>query len=217
MEHVITPGSFQLLAIDLNDLGILPKDWIQSIGELVQNYGIKTLLDGTSATSRVESGIGPSNVTIVPGDTIFLHQRWLYDLYSTCFLQHASKLSSSPLRIAMDLTSSININSLDTIGSSYECHVDSNPITGLLFASSLSEEDGGQLVFKTPTNLRITVTPQAGLFLAFDATQTPHFVSPIKSNIRRISIPMNYYTPESESKRPNSLNNYLYTESPFTS
>ena len=39
----------------------------------------------------------------------------------------------------------VNINVLQGIGSRYESHLDTNPLTGLLFATTHASEEGGQL------------------------------------------------------------------------
>ncbi|MBB4188692.1 hypothetical protein GGE07_005371 [Sinorhizobium terangae] len=57
--------------------------------------------------------------------------------------------------------------------------LDTNPVTGLLFAETLGENEGGALVFnKNGEEFRIQ--PQRGMFYCFDARDVPHAVEPLR-------------------------------------
>ena len=68
----------------------------------------------------------------------------------------------------------------------FECHVDSNPLTGLLFCTDHSA--GGELVIAhDPTAADVTsverdcsvIRPHAGHLIFFDARHHPHYARPL--------------------------------------
>jgi hypothetical protein len=149
-------------------------------------------------------------VTVVPGEEIFKALPWLYKLYATELAACASRFAGSAVTIAEDLRSSININLLEGCGARYERHVDSNPVTGILFPTTLGDGDGGELVFEC-SPFPLVIRPQAGFFIVFDARAIVHHVMPLKRNTERVSIPMNFYYLAEVDLRPPDLDQYLYT------
>jgi hypothetical protein len=103
----------------------------------------------------------------------------------------------------------------------FECHVDSNPLTGLLFCTDHGPGAGGELVFGHDKTARSradiehscsVLRPQAGHLIFFDGREYPHYVRPLGADdeIRVVAV-MNFYTDECpESTRPLELNRYLY-------
>ena len=195
-----------LLATPLNEL---PEGWATAVSDCSERFSTRYLLDGKSGTSCPEPGFVPSHVNVVTGDKIEQSLPWLFRLYETSMRRLAAEFFGRDLYVSIDRANAININALRGLGSAYERHVDSNSVTGLLFCTTHSANDGGALVFDSEAGA-IAFCPQAGLFLAFDATATPHYVTPLKQNIIRLSVPMNYYFSENNQKRPNDLDNYLY-------
>lgn len=197
-------------SFDLVQLGLLPENWLQQITGITEKYAQRTLLDGNSSTSREPEGGEEIEVFVVPGNVIADSLPWLYDLYTSALCKLASEVVGHQVYIAHDLISSININILRGRGSRYEWHVDSNPLTGILYVTSHpSSEDGGELLFKRGDD-QIVVHPKAGTFIAFDAREIPHTVLPLKKEGVRISIPMNYYDSPERQDRPLDIDSYLY-------
>lgn len=101
----------------------------------------------------------------------------------------------------------------------FECHVDSNPLTGLLFCTDHSA--GGELVFAhdpgaadiaaVDQNCSV-IRPHAGHLIFFDARRYPHYARPLAAAAStRIVAVMNFYTGSCpESTRPRELNRHLY-------
>jgi hypothetical protein len=101
----------------------------------------------------------------------------------------------------------------------FECHIDSNPLTGLLFCTD--HVNGGELVFAHDAAAASiadverdcsVVRPSAGHLIFFDARRYPHYVRPLRhaSEMRVVAV-MNYYTESCpESTRPPELNRHLY-------
>lgn len=196
---------------DLNESRLLPTGWQKQTIELVEEFGSDTILRGDSSTSREQQSGVEIPVRVVTGDLIFNSSRWLYDLYANQLLSFASKSFGRKLYVATDIRSSININALVGKGQRYERHVDSNPVTGLLFATTHSPDDGGVLVFENEsTGERCEVYSNAGTFICFDARTIPHYVSELLIDIARISIPMNFYETPIDQNRPDDLDSALY-------
>ena len=198
-------------SFDLLQLGLLPSDWEQQVKESVEQYGVCTSLDHHSITSREPKGTPPLEVCVVTGETIFHHMNWLHELYSNQLALFASQFAGRNVTVANDLPSSVNINLLRGVNARYEKHVDSNPVTGILFASTLHPIDGGELIFEGD-NHDTTILPRAGIFIVFDARDITHYVAPLKTIVDRISLPMNYYFPDEQQSRPEDLNDYLYKD-----
>lgn len=207
---LVATGIFQLKMLDLTKADWLPQDWLHQIHVVVATHTVQTVLDGKSSTSREAAEASPISVGVVTGEIIRSRITWLFDLYAGPLLEWSSTVTGEPLSIAEDVGCSVNINVIRGTGSGSERHVDSNPVTGLLYASTLSEGDGGATVFDHP-NGSDKVYPREGLFIAFDATDTPHYVAPLKRELTRLSIPMNYYRRGHSQARPADLDSYLYS------
>jgi hypothetical protein len=103
----------------------------------------------------------------------------------------------------------------------FECHVDSNPLTGLLFCSDHYLGAGGELVFADDATAASAtdidrscsvLRPQSGHLVFFDGRVHPHYARPLTaaSAVRVVAV-MNYYTSAApESTRPPELNRHLY-------
>ena len=102
----------------------------------------------------------------------------------------------------------------------FECHVDSNPVTGLLFFTSHPAGGGELVIGHDPAGFGIetlerdgtTVTPQAGRLIFFDGKAYPHYARTLvsESDVRVVAV-MNFYTESCpESTRPRGLNRHLF-------
>jgi hypothetical protein len=202
-------NSFQLFNLQLETVRFFPKDWETQIAKVVRDYSTAQILDGSSATSREIDLAEPISIRIVDGSSIHTNLRWLFDLYCGELLKFAEKNFGKRLHIAQDLRSAVNLNIIEGRGRRYEWHVDSNPVTGLLFLSTLDERDGGALLFKQHSE-EIRIYPKLGMFLCFDATEVPHTVEPLLREVVRISAPMNFYIDPKNQVRPKDLDEYLY-------
>lgn len=196
-------------SFDLLQLGLLPSDWEQQVKHVVERSGVCTRLDHLSATSREPANSPPLEVCVVTGEPILQNIKWLHDLYAEELATFASEFAGREVVTAIDLQSSVNINLLRGLDARYERHVDSNPVTGILFVTTLLPTDGGELVFEGQSRNTV-ILPRAGVFIAFDARNITHYVAALKAPVDRISIPMNYYFAGEEQPRPDGMNEYLY-------
>lgn len=193
---------------NLIKLGLCSRSDIEGIKDISEKYSVKTILDGKSVTSRENSQDCEIPVDVVFGDIISKKIPWLERLYKKQLADFACEVSGNSMTYSNSLKSSININTLTGEGARYEWHVDSNPVTGLLFVTTHMKGEGGELIFRTD-NGDIVVYPQAGLFIAFDAREIPHTVMPLIENGKRISVPMNFYIKGKRQVRPDDLDDYL--------
>jgi len=144
---------------------------------------------------------------------------WLYESYRGAFLELAGEACGEKVTPARDNRYSVVLNVQRGTQMRFECHVDSNPLTGLLFCTD--HVNGGELVFAHDAAAASiaeverdcsVVRPSAGHLIFFDAREYPHYVRPLTqaSDMRVVAV-MNYYTESCpESTRPAALNRHLY-------
>lgn len=155
----------------------------------------------------------------VHADRVRLDLPWLYHAYHNEFLELASEVSGEPVAGARDDRYGIVLNVQRGQSMRFECHVDSNPLTGLLFCTD--HQAGGELVIARDMTAASTaaverscsiIRPHAGHLIFFDARRYPHYARPLtfKQDIRVVAV-MNFYTESCpESTRPAELNRHLY-------
>ena len=144
---------------------------------------------------------------------------WLHAAYRGDFLRLARQACPERVVAARDDRYGIVLNVQQGTAMRFECHVDSNPLTGLLFCTDHSA--GGELVVShDPAAAGIAavegncsvIRPHAGHLIFFDARDHPHYARPLtEASDTRIVAVMNFYTESSpESTRPAELNRHLY-------
>lgn len=194
---------------------LLPSDWQVQLASVSSARSVWQTLEGGSMTSREEAfeDVAEAHVGVVTGDYVADTLPWLDSLYRNEFLDLANTLGPEKYEVSGDLRSGVNINTTRR-GARYEWHVDSNPLTALLFGTSHTPEQGGQLVFRPDPVARpseswhVEVSPRAGTLLLFDAREAAHVVTEVLEH-QRISVPMNLYI-AGRQERPSDLDEYLY-------
>jgi hypothetical protein len=146
---------------------------------------------------------------------------WLYRLYRSGFLELAQRVSHDLVSAAQDERYGVVLNVQRGTVMRFECHVDSNPLTALLFCSDHYAGAGGELVFAHDATAASAadidrscsvLRPNSGHLVIFDGRQHPHYARPLTaaSDVRVVAV-MNYYTSSfPESARPPELNRHLY-------
>jgi hypothetical protein len=157
----------------------------------------------------------------VHADQVQQHLPWLHELYRGYFLRLAARTSEERVQTAVDERYGVVLNVQRGTTMRFECHVDSNPLTGLLFCTDHPAGNGGELAFgHDPAATDIgtveqdcsVIRPQAGHLIFFDGRRHPHYARPLSSEsaIRVVAV-MNFYTQSCpESTRPRELNRHLY-------
>ncbi len=146
---------------------------------------------------------------------------WLREFYRTTFRELGEQATGRKVYAAADERYGTVLNVQRGPRMRFECHVDSNPLTGLLFCTDHGPGAGGELVFahdEMASSLAdverscSALRPHAGHLIFFDGRQHPHYVRPLRADddIRVVAV-MNYYTDECpESTRPPELDRYLF-------
>jgi hypothetical protein len=195
----------------------LPATWRDQVLTCARTHSSWQKLDGSSVTSR-EEDFGEhdvSEVGVVSGDVVEAELPWLMALYRGPILELANGLGLGRFTTASDIRSSVNINSVPR-GSRYEWHVDSNPLTALLFVTTHEPVEGGALVFRPDprrdpgASWENVVHPVSGELLIFDARRAAHAVTRLEGAEVRVVVPMNYYLDGEAVERPADLDDYLY-------
>lgn len=144
---------------------------------------------------------------------------WLYRGYRGDFLELAKDACGEDVAPARDDRYGVVLNVQQGTGMRFECHVDSNPLTGLLFCTD--HPAGGELVVAHDRQAAdiaavdrdcSVIRPQAGHLIYFDAREHPHYARRLlATSALRVVAVMNFYTDSCpEATRPPQLNRHLY-------
>ena len=201
----------------------LPQNWQSSILKVAENEAKFKVLTASSVTSRELTTHVRIPVFTVGAQVVSSQLPWLLDIYKGKFRDIAQTLTSEVVSVADDLRYAVNLNIQRGIDMRYECHVDSNPIEGLLYVTDHPEGSGGELIVAKNKNARgeeaialdaTRIFPKAGKLVFFDGRIHPHFVASLMGPLdMRVVVAMNFYLPSCpESSRPADLNHHLGIE-----
>src|ERR1700761_8284882 len=101
----------------------------------------------TPVISREASDVARVPRGRVHADQVVRSLPWLTRLYRSDFLGMAEEVFAQPVVAARDRRYGVVLNVQRGREMRFECHVDSNPVTGLLFCSDHDQGAGGELVF----------------------------------------------------------------------
>lgn len=197
----------------------LPPGWRQGISEAVAEADFRDF-PRTPILSREAATVTHIKRGRVNADNVQQALPWLYKLYRSDFLELAVQACSEPIKAAFDDRYGVVLNVQRGSTMRFECHTDSNPVTGLLFFTG-HQAGGGELVIGHNTAAVgiealekdcTAVAPQPGQLIFFDGKTYPHYARPLlsDSDVRVVAV-MNFYTESCpESTRPAELNRHLY-------
>jgi len=207
---------FRWTTFDLNSS--LPRGWQRDV-RLVAAAADFREFPRTPVLSREAADVTHIPRGRVHADRVRQALPWLYALYRREFVVLAGEACAERVSAARDDRYGVVLNVQRGTTMRFECHVDSNPLTGLLFCTD--HPAGGELVVAhDPAAADIAaveracsvIRPRAGHLIFFDARQHPHYARPLAaaSDTRVVAV-MNFYTEScSESTRPRELNKHLY-------
>jgi hypothetical protein len=200
--------------------GLLPEHWQEQAVEVANKHAIFVDVPGSSSRPREAREGTPLRRGRVPGKIVADRLPWLFDAYSSMFLELASKFTTEEIVCAKDIRYGVSLNV--TIGNDmwFECHVDSNPLEGLLFCTTHPPGSGGELVVANRSDAvgvagvdadSSRIYPITGQLVFFDARQHAHYVRELSDqHAVRVVAAMNYYTPSCpESVRAMEDSSYL--------
>jgi len=209
-------SQFHWTTFDLN--GTLPAAWLKDVGEAAGDADFREF-PRTPVLSREAAEVRRIRRGRVHADQVRKRLPWLYESYRSVFLELAREAWAEPVMAAGDERYGVVLNVQRGTAERFECHIDSNPLTGLLFCTNHAA--GGELVFAhDPDAASIdaverdcsVIRPQAGHLIFFDARRHPHYARPLvtAADVRVVAV-MNFYTESCpESTRPRELNRHLY-------
>ncbi len=208
---------FQWTAFDVASL--LPLDWTDNIKTVAAEADFHDF-PRTPVLSREAEDISFITRGRVHADTVREQLPWLPRLYRGAFLELANQACGKPIEAAADDRYGVVLNVQLGNTMRFECHVDSNPVTGLLFFTDHPEGGGELVVGHDPAAVGIeelgkncsVIRPQSGQLIFFDGKTYPHFARTLRTehDMRVIAV-MNFYTDSCpESTRPSELNRHLF-------
>ncbi len=149
----MTPG-FRWTTFDLT--GQLPGDWQQEITAVAAGADFRDF-PRTPILSRESADVQHIPRGRVHASDLRRTLPWLYKLYRDAFFDLAREVSAEPVTAALDDRYGIVLNVQRGTTMRFECHVDSNPLTGLLFCTDHPAEPAASS-FSRMTRLRPTST-----------------------------------------------------------
>ncbi len=198
---------------------LLPEGWQEDIETAADEADFQAF-PRTPILSREAPDVTHIERGRVRADAVQQLLPWLYKLYRNEFLELASQAWGEPLEPALDDRYGVVLNVQRGSSMRFECHVDSNPVTGLLFFTDHPAGGGELVVSHDPAAIGVDglerdctpIRPEAGQIIFFDGKNHPHYARklPGDSDVRVVAV-MNFYTGScSESTRPTELNRHLF-------
>ena len=168
---------FRWTTFDLND--ILPAGWPRDVGEVARGADFREF-PRTPVLSREAADVLRIRRGRVHADQVRTSLPWLHESYRSVFLELAREVRAERVMTARDERYGVVLNVQRGTAERFECHIDSNPLTGLLFCTNHAA--GGELVFAhNPDATSVeaverecsVIHPQAGHLIFFDARRHP--------------------------------------------
>ena len=215
LDSRLTP--FEVIPFDVTDQ--LPVGWQKDIDAIAAEADFRDF-PRTPILSREAADV--THITRGRVHAVQVQQGlpWLYKLYRDHFLELAGQAWGEPIGPALDDRYGVVLNVLRGNKMRFECHVDSNPVTGLLFFTDHPAGGGELVVGHNPAAVGVeelerdctAITPRAGQLIFFDGKTYPHYARALAAehDVRVVAV-MNFYTTSCpESTRPLDLNRHLF-------
>jgi hypothetical protein len=198
----------------------LPQDWQADISAVAAGADFRKF-PRTPILSREAEPIAHISRGRVHADRVREKLPWLYRSYRGYFLQLAMEARAEHVMPAQDDRYGIVLNVQRGTEMRFECHVDSNPLTGILFCTDQPAGAGGELVVGHDPGASdvdavergcSVIRPHAGHLILFEGSKYPHYARALaaESDVRVVAV-MNFYTKSCpESTRPPELNRHLF-------
>jgi hypothetical protein len=201
--------------------GLLPQGWNTNIRAVAAEADFRDY-PRTPLLSREAADVKHVTRGRVRADKVREALPWLYQLYRNEFLELAGLASKEPVKAASDDRYGVVLNVQRGKTMRFECHVDSNPLTGLLFLTDHPSGGGELAVGNDPGVVGIEeldrdctlIPPHAGQLIFFDGKTYAHYARELSAeHDERVVAVMNFYTESCpESTRPQGLNRHLFGE-----
>lgn len=190
----------------------LPDRWREDTAAAARSADVREF-PRTPILSREAEDVSQVRRGRVHADQVQADLPWLLDLYQGYFLELAGTLCAEAVRPAADCRYGVVLNVQRGAAMRFECHVDSNPLSGLLFCTDHLAGGGGDLVVANDVSAVgvaaierdcAVIRPHAGQLIFFDGSRHPHYARALASESdTRVVVIMNFYTrSRPESTRP---------------
>lgn len=188
-----------------------PADWQRQLEDGLA-WGRRVETHGRGPGSLEDDATAGLDYVVLTGERIRQRLPWLYDWYvDPATAELMSQLAGERVVPSPDLVSGLNVNILRGPGGRYEWHTDSQPYTLVVFASSVPEAEGGQLLVGDMVS-PLVVPCQAGTAVLFDGEAVPHAVSALTTGRVRVSLPITFLPYGGYLRRAPGINDYLFSE-----
>jgi hypothetical protein len=210
------PSRFHWITFDVSRL--LPQERQQAVQAVAAEADFRDF-PRTPVITREAPDVAHIRRGRVHADQVRSRLPWLHQAYRGMFLELAREIVGEPVVPARDERYGLVLNVQRGTAMRFECHVDSNPLTGLLFCTD--HRSGGELVIAhDPAAASVSaverdcsaIRPHAGHLIFFDGRDHPHYARPlaVETDVRVVAV-MNFYTESCpESTRPREMNQHLY-------
>jgi 2OG-Fe(II) oxygenase superfamily len=200
---------------------LLPAGWNRDLVEAAIRLNRRKRIAPPHVTSREAADVPELVIRGVGSQTVEHELPWIFELYNSTFRDLAQRTTDEQVSVAQGARHTVALNVQAPGDMRYECHVDTNPIQGLLYVTTHPEGEGGELIVSNNPNANCVedidadcsiIYPQSGHLLFFDGRQNPHYIRPLlRQDSIRVAVAMNYYVPSvPESLRPHDLDDYLF-------
>ena len=173
------PPAFRWTTFDVT--GRLPGNWRREIAAAAAGADFREF-PRTPVLSREAADVGHISRGRLHASDLRRWLPWLYGLYRCDFLDMARAAWDASVTTADDDRYGIVLNVQRGTAMRFECHVDSNPLTGLLFCTDQMAGEGGELVFGHDRGAAdidaveqgcSMIRPHAGHLIFFDGRDHP--------------------------------------------
>ncbi|MEZ0244053.1 MAG: 2OG-Fe(II) oxygenase [Sphingomonas sp.] len=188
-------------SFDLAGHGLLPADWAAQVRAASLAPEREAVVDLLAPAPQ------PETFLILEGRAVRNRLGWLADLYRGTLCDFVSRSFGRPCYPANRISLSMTLNILQGQGTETGWHHDTNPVTGLLFATTMVEGQGGELEFRHPDHGIAQLRPSAGVFICFPG-EIEHRVLPLSVDMQRLSFPLIYYDSATDQPFANEDDRY---------
>lgn len=166
---------------------VLPAGWRADILSLVDQRLKTTVIRAVSSTSRESETDVDIPIHTVDAEVVARCLPWLTDLYAGLFRDLAGRLVGEPVVVSAEAFRGPRIQVQRGTADWYEAHVDTCPITGLLYVTDQPEGAGGELVVANAGDVEgrqevdrdaALIRPAAGQIVYFDGRRRTHMCGP---------------------------------------
>jgi hypothetical protein len=213
---------FKWATFDVRSL--MPAGWDEKLIDAAQRLNQRKEVSPSHVTTREAHDVRGLVIRNVGPLVVEAELPWIRELYDTIFRELAQLTADEPVSVAKDKGHTLVLNVQTSEDLRYVCHVDTNPIQGLLYVTTQPPGAGGELVVSNNTAAASLeeidadcsiIYPQSGHLVFFDGRYNPHYIRPLlMQDDIRVAVAMNYYIPSvPESLRPSDLDEYLFEKS----